>query len=65
VYVECGLSLCGKNVNYSLCENIMPRKIGVPKRDEISEQFMLLYNEKLCDVFRSAGGIRILIFRML
>jgi hypothetical protein len=48
--VKHGLLLWGKNINYTWKQ--MPRKILGPKKNEVSGQFMLLYNE-LCDLFRS------------
>jgi len=37
--------------------NKVLRKIFEPKKDEISEQFRVLYNEEICDSCRSPSTV--------
>jgi hypothetical protein len=41
------------------------RKIFGPKKDEINEQFMILHNEKLCNLFRAPSIVKIVKSRRL
>jgi hypothetical protein len=39
-------------------ENKVLRKICGPKKDELNEQFTILYNEELCDCYRTPCIVR-------
>jgi hypothetical protein len=43
----------------ALFENIVLRKILRPKMDEVREQFKILHNDKLDDLFRSLIIVRL------
>jgi hypothetical protein len=43
----------------------MLRKISKPEKDAIKEQFMLLHNEKLCNLCMPPGIVKVAKFRKL